>query len=665
MNYSKTAIVACTTLLLNGCIEVDDANNAEIVSALQNQNQTLAEQNDILSAQQEPTVTFRGSIKNLRDNSVITSANITVKLGDNIVSTGEVTSAGSFQVSALPANSDVELIVTSDTNDFMQRVFYINTGASNSNQTSKDIGGLGVSEGIEVEVTVLNQEDGQPNDTLTFTASSVVGTGSTSDNYKYISIFDDVAGVYKITLPRYITTNIVANLDLDFDGEKDFNAQQYSSRYSNYLNISNANQNNINTVYLEPSEIAAVTGTEVEYRVSVLDENGNTVSNAAININDELNDDVQSTYDSDNEQHVVTGLFNGEIRLEIPSFTLGETTYNSASILLYREDGDLLRVFPSLSSSYKIPEENVLNLVVKLNQTYNPRTDLQVVSKSDSETTVNSSYSVFYSLPIIVNNENIQLINHSALTVNKGSDDDNDFVFPGETLVSRNSTEAITVSLSLNDTKLTITPVTPLIEGHTYKYEIGKVAVKSSETWVSISDDSGTFTVPYNSDANFDINELMLDNNNYTSNGESIVSTNTAEIAATDSNSNQSVYLYLPSSIRSLENFTVRKVLVVNDGSSNSESNTYTIVDSNRVYSSDYGTTLSTASNEDIRYDDVSSRAVFRGTAIESNQLVYRRNISEYLSDDLDNEENSITFEYAYETKDGEVFTGTITLPVL
>lgn len=408
MNYSKTAIAACTTLLLNGCIEVDDANNAEIVSALQNQNQTLAEQNDILSAQQEPTVTFRGSIKNLRDNSVITSANITVKLGDNIVSTGEVTSAGSFQVSALPANSDVELIVTSDTNDFMQRVFYINTGASNSNQTSKDIGGLGVSEGIEVEVTVLNQEDGQPNDTLTFTASSVVGTGSTSDNYKYISIFDDVAGVYKITLPRYITTNIVANLDLDFDGEKDFNAQQYSSRYSNYLNISNANQNNINTVYLEPSEIAAVTGTEVEYRVSVLDENGNTVSNAAININDELNDDVQSTYDSDNEQHVVTGLFNGEIRLEIPSFTLGETTYNSASILLYREDGDLLRVFPSLSSSYKIPEENVLNLVVKLNQTYNPRTDLQVVSKSDSETTVNSSYSVFYSLPIIVNNENIQ-----------------------------------------------------------------------------------------------------------------------------------------------------------------------------------------------------------------------------------------------------------------
>jgi len=42
LKYSKIAIAVSATVLLNGCLEVEDKNNSEVVNALQQQNEILS-----------------------------------------------------------------------------------------------------------------------------------------------------------------------------------------------------------------------------------------------------------------------------------------------------------------------------------------------------------------------------------------------------------------------------------------------------------------------------------------------------------------------------------------------------------------------------------------------------------------------------------------------
>ena len=80
MKYSKIAIAVSATVLLNGCLEVEDKNNSEVVNALQQQNEILSEQD------QKKSVTVRGLIVNARDSEPVSSAKITVKTGVETVS---------------------------------------------------------------------------------------------------------------------------------------------------------------------------------------------------------------------------------------------------------------------------------------------------------------------------------------------------------------------------------------------------------------------------------------------------------------------------------------------------------------------------------------------------------------------------------------------------
>jgi hypothetical protein len=69
------------------------------------------------------------------------------------------------------------------------------------------------------------------------------------------------------------------------------------------------------------------------------------------------------------------------------------------------------------------------------------------------------------------------------------------------------------------------------------------------------------------------------------------------------------------------------------------------------------------AENETLITESLQT-SIETGTAQSDNQKVYRASTSIYASDDLDSSENSLTFEYAYQTKAGDIVTGTINIPV-
>jgi hypothetical protein len=188
MKYPKVAIAVSCCFLLNVCLEVEDSSNDELVD-------TLQAQNEILIAQQVTnTVAINGLVINAKDGQAINNASITVKRGAVIVAENISVTNASFELDGLSPDSDLEIIVSSADDQFMQRVFYVNTGSSTSGEAFKDMGEFQVSEALNLETSALKSADNMPFDTLEFEASLVSGSGSTSHGYKHLSTFTKYQG---------------------------------------------------------------------------------------------------------------------------------------------------------------------------------------------------------------------------------------------------------------------------------------------------------------------------------------------------------------------------------------------------------------------------------------------------------------------------------------
>jgi len=106
----------------------------------------------------------------------------------------------------------------------------------------------------------------------------------------------------------------------------------------------------------------------------------------------------------------------------------------------------------------------------------------------------------------------------------------------------------------------------------------------------------------------------------------------------------------------------MRQLSVTEDNITRTDVSNFTIVNGGNVNVYRYGT-VKLAENEVVVNDNMQINIV-TGTAQEDSQFIYRLNNYEYMSDNTDVSINTISFEYAYETIEGEVFTGTITIPV-
>ncbi|MGY8899333.1 MAG: hypothetical protein ACKVI8_14985 [Paraglaciecola sp.] len=661
MKYSKIAIAVSATVLLNGCLEVEDKNNSEVVNALQQQNEILSEQD------QKKSVTVRGLIVNARDSEPVSSAKITVKTGVETIAEGIVGADGKFSISDLPSNSDLDLIVTSDSDEFMSRAFFFNTEFSEGSNNQQDIGILGVSEAVDVSFTVLNGADNTPVTDLVFKADSsspsYSGVSSSTFEYLHLSTFDEVNGIYNMTLPRYIDVAATASLDVNKDGEPDYVLESLPFSSGNNITFFSANEGDANEIYLLTADDAAPE--EVEYRVALVDEFGDPLLGATVLVNDQYNDDVSATYDAEAGEYVISAAFVQSLSIQIPAFSVGEINYQSASINIGEQNDGRLSVYYSgaadYASYYVSSDTESLSFAIQPQEIVNNVSELEAVLVSEPSK-MDSSWNVFYSQSVAVEVSDVTLTNLDAFTVTKGNASTDDLVLAGTTSIVGGIDMAVSVALSKNDTRLTVSPDSLLVAGDSYQYTVGTIEVVATGQTIDLASDSKQFTVPANEEAVFDIAQVRLDNNNYTTNGNAITAQNTAGEASTPFDYDRNVYLVLPSTVNSLQSFTMRRVSIVEDGSSALSTETYNLVENGNVQLNS-SALVALAQNETLYTDNINF-SIYDGMNLPDVAKAYMRQMYIYLSDSTSSNENSATFEYAYETKSGDVVTGNIKLNV-
>jgi len=376
----------------------------------------------------------------------------------------------------------------------------------------------------------------------------------------------------------------------------------------------------------------------------------------------------ESTFDAASEQYVLSAKFSNSSRIELPAFTVNDIEYQSASIQFNTNNinDDNVNVYTSGANGnccYSIPNTNIIELAIMPRVIDSNYSILEVVTAANEVNKIDNSFSVFYSQPITVSASSVSLINTTGFSVVKGDDDANDVVLPGTTVVSSGIDIPVSFSTSLNNTKLKITPTNSLSADQNYEYSVNSLVVTSTEESVNIQGDSLSFSIDVDESVIFDINDVRLDNNNYTTNGAAIVASNSAGDVASPNNYRGNVSIYLPLTINTLQSFTLRLVSKTKDGISSNSVHSYVIVrDGNTYYNTSTRGLVQLALNEILVRDNYSALEV--GTAQPDSQKIYRTSTSEYFSDDLTNSENSLTFEYAYETKAGVISTGIITIPV-
>ena len=661
LKYSKIAIAVSATVLLNGCLEVEDKNNSEVVNALQQQNEILSEQD------QKKSVTVRGLIVNSRDSEPVSSAKITVKTGVETIAEGIVGADGKFSISDLPSNSDLDLIVTSDSDEFMSRAFFFNTEFSEGSNNQQDIGILGVSEAVDVSFTVLNGADNTPVTDLVFKADSsspsYSGVSSSTFEYLHLSTFDEVNGIYNMTLPRYIDVAATASLDVNKDGEPDYVLESLPFSSGNNITFFSANEGGANEIYLLTADDAAPE--EVEYRVALVDEFGDPLLGATVLVNDQYNDDVSATYDAEAGEYVISAAFVQSLSIQIPAFSVGEINYQSASINIGEQNDGRLSVYYSgaadYASYYVSSDTESLSFAIQPQEIVNNVSELEAVLVSEPSK-MDSSWNVFYSQSVAVEVSDVTLTNLDAFTVTKGNASTDDLVLAGTTSIVGGIDMAVSVALSKNDTRLTVSPDSLLVAGDSYQYTVGTIEVVATGQTIDLASDSKQFTVPANEEAVFDIAQVRLDNNNYTTNGNAITAQNTAGEASTPFDYDRNVYLVLPSTVNSLQSFTMRRVSIVEDGSSALSTETYNLVENGNVQLNS-SALVALAQNETLYTDNINF-SIYDGMNLPDVAKAYMRQMYIYLSDSTSSNENSATFEYAYETKSGDVVTGNIKLNV-
>ena len=167
--------------------------------------------------------------------------------------------------------------------------------------------------------------------------------------------------------------------------------------------------------------------------------------------------------------------------------------------------------------------------------------------------------------------------------------------------------------------------------------------------------------------AEFDIADVRLDNGNYYSAGVLITAENSNADASSLVEASGNAKLYFPVSISSLESFTLTKTGSITDGVENAAEITYTIVSSGNLQVNQTHT-YAMAENEDVQGD---TWAVMDSLSITDGQWYYLNTNIQYLMDHVEGtSENSVSFDYEYETKktdtkDSEKVSGSITLNVL
>jgi len=655
---------------ISGCFEVEDNSNDDVVAALEAQNAILQQQVTTVTIEKTP-ITLFGTIIDAETNELVNEATISVKVGSEWRPAELV--SGEFKIVQLPVNTDIFILVESPTGEFMDRVFYGQTTQAEQGQVAEQsVGDLRVSQGIVKTYSILDVDTSEPFAGITFTYNTATNFSSSGPvsglgSYNVESTYDDVTGLYSITLPKDLSFSVTASGDVDGDGIVDFTPENNSFRYGDNIYLSAAEALQLETMYVNETEAYQ----PVELRITLIDELGENIEGAEFFASDTFLGRLETNYDVATQEYVFNYQSSSRVDLNMPSFTTSDdVNYQSGTLILTWASESALTISDygfrnNLSGEIPVVD-GVASVIVQPYEGSTPSDYVSIVS-SVIDANDNASLKQFYASPIGLLAESVSLVRNNVFTVIKGNDSDSDVVPEGTTQVGYISeTVAATASLSHNNTFLTVTPDSSLTSG-SYTYRVDELVNNQTgntfdRNWYNNFDVAET-SANYGT---FNINEIKIDNNNGTTDGVMIVATNTAGIANTATNNTRSVELYLPKSILSLDFFEMDLISYVRNGSTSTYSRDLDIVNGDSLFVSTRNL-VSLADNENIEnLSGYYSVSIDSQTALADGEWYKKGYVGFYAADDTAYSENTATFSYIYRVR-GEttVVEGTITLPVL
>lgn len=662
--FKQYLVVGFTVIALTGCLDVEDKSDEKVVAALEQQNELLQQQLE-QSNQQKVSVTLAGVVANVVTGAAVNNASAILTFGSGTSQTASI-SGGNFQFTGTPANSDYELVIRSNTGEFLERTFYGRTrSVSSSGAVFQDLGKLEVAAGVERTFAVFDETTGDSISTLVFWGDANSGSGRNAESHYIKGSYDAATKRYKITVPEKITTVISASLDLDKDG------------INEYAIINNPSENNLrfysenlaftdNFFLIDKRTSSGNVKESVELRVSVVDANAQAIPGLALSVKDAINGNIDAIYDATTKQYVLTALLSDTVQVMSPAFSYQGKNYASSNLQVSKTQYPnvyRVSVYSYQEITFADQEKRVFNLVLQPT-VYTSSSNIYVSSKTNVVDISNPEFKVFYSAPVTLLPDSAKLYQTNKLTITPGNQSADDLVLPGITEITVAREEVpVDVNLSLSNTLLTLSPTVALASGNTYEFVVGALMDKALGMSNDVSGDSLSFSVPA-AVGEFNINDVRLDNNNNFTLGAPIKAENTAGQSVTYSywepQNSSSVYIYLPASISTLKSLTLRRQLTTTDNVSSFDNEVITPVNQSQIHaSSTY--VLSLASNEYLRNN--SGLSVVRGASVGNGYWHYVYS-GRYMPDNRAGYVNEITFSYSYETKAGVVATGLIKLPV-
>ena len=663
-NHIKLALAVSAALSMSGCLEVEDNNNNDdVVAALEAQNQLLQDQNTTNAL----PITLSGTLKGATDDVDLSDAQVSIKFSGEW-SIPVPISDTKILLEKQPAYSDFTLKVDSPSEAFVAMTYKSLTKLSGQGQVvNQALGELIVGKPKEKVLTLLQTGENTFVEDLSVYPLYEVSNNQGYDAYRLVlqqpddlASFTKETGEYKLTLAEGIPTEIHAKLDVDSDGVNDFELELDQNGTASQL-LSASKVWAEDTLYL--NEINQLN--EYSLRLTVLDEQGEVLEGARVSSGNNDNGNAYFDYHSATGQYVLDAAYRGYLSVEIPSFKVGDLNYTSADVNIYETEFEQQYTVSISGSQYRDFKTEVvegeLNLAVNLSTFSYQSPSIEVLSNNVKDTTLE----LFYSAPVALVEESnkqtsVELLANDFVTIIPGNTQNDEGITPGTTYVSIEQVAVDTsVELTFNGTKLTASPVSELVDGE-YQYRVGKLVnvIADKEENVN-SDDSEAFNV---SKAAFNVNDVVLDNRNHTTNGALIVAKNTADVAVNCGwcgNSNN-VVLYTPTSINNLNELTFTLTSYIENGVAQDYQREIRVVADGHPYYANKTFLLKAAQNESLSYNYYYPQV---GTSLDSGYR-YSNYTYIYLADDMVGSENSVTFDYTYTTKDGDTQTGTVTYKV-
>lgn len=663
---SKVFAVGLAVTAVSGCFEVEDKNDDSVAAALQAQNDILQGQ---LTTTENPISLF-GKVIMEEDPSMTVPATIKVKVGNEWRESIAVN--GEFTIEALPVSSDIQILVESENEEFMSRMFYGKTVTVEQGQTAmQSVGDLEVSEGVVKTYSILDAKTDESVEGVVFeynpsSAFSNASTVSGLDDYTIRSSYDEQTQLYTITIPKDLNYVVTADRDIDGDGIVDFTPQNFPHYGSNSIILTASEALQLETMLVDITTAYM----PVELRLSIIDRAGTYLPNIEFFASDQFLGPLDVTYDPGTEEYVFNYQSSGRVILNMPSFqTEDEVTYRSASVDIRSSTDTEMTVYTSgFANNPNRTVEVVDGIASMVVQAALESSNSSYISTISSIVDEEDEYSLkqFYSAPIGLAEDSVRLERRNVFKVIRGNESTTDIVAAGTTKLG-NTTEsvAITNSLSHGETFLTSRPDEDLVGGE-YQYDVDVLINKQSGLeFDPRRSESFEIETPVEELPAFNINDIRLDNNNGTTNGTIIVAENTAGEASSTTNNSSTARLYFPLSIQTLDFFELNLVSYVRNGSSTISTRNIRVVDEDNIFVNERNL-VTLATNETIESFTGYGTNADTNTSLEEGLWFYSSNSGFWAADNTGTSVNTATYRYIYRVEgEADSVEGTITLPVL